>query len=84
MEKKINKIPKIHKEALYFLYFKKLINNSIIINHEITEYSYNFRYKSFLENCNNINKLLIKNNISNKNIQLLDTRDLGPLVELYN
>ena len=83
-KKKINKIPKIHKEALYFLYFKKLINNSIIINHEITEYSYNFRYKSFLENCNNINKLLIKNNISNKNIQLLDTRDLGPLVELYN
>lgn len=83
-KKKINTISNIDKEALYFLYTKKLINNSIVIDYEITEYSYNFRYKSFIENCNNINKTLIKHNISKNNIKLLDTRDLGQLVGLYN
>ena len=81
---KVLNIPNIDKEALYFLYFKKLINNSIVIDKEITQYIYNFRFKSFIENKNNIKQHLQENNISEENIELLDTRDFGPLVELYN
>lgn len=81
---KVLNIPNIGKEALYFLYFKKLITNSIVIDKEITQYVYNFRFKSFIENKNNIKQHLQKNNISDENIELLDTRDFGPLVELYN
>ena len=81
---KIHDIHNIEDKAYNFLYEKDLIYESSVIGFEITEYKYYYRYNSFEKNKNIINNTLIKNNINNNILEIVDTRDLGNTINLFN
>ena len=80
---KINTIENIENKAYQFLIKNNLINESIVKGYNITNYEYYFRYKSFEENKKNIKKLINDNNFT-ESLEMIDTRDLGNIINLFN
>ena len=80
---KINTIKNIEDEAYKFLIKNNLIYESIVKGYDITEYEFYFRYKCFEENKNKIKNKIIENNFM-ESIEMIDTRDLGNIINLFN